>query len=380
MAVAGLMLALPFESAAAAEWTLAPSLRWSADHASNRALTDVAAPGEGLVVDAGLRLQRATETTRMNLSSLLRAQRYSGATYADSDDYALDLDYRAALERRELEFAAYDRAQNTLFSEFDSTGLIQADARRRDRGASVGLTVDVAERLQANLRASYSDVRYSGRNAALFPGYRYPALAGSLNYAVNARTTLFASASVGNLDVPGAPFGTRDTGASLGMLRQLGERHELELTGGYSHTEYLGRSDSGWTGRAAIERKSQRSSWELAYDRAVQPSGLGTLVRRSVASGQFGLEVSSRLRVVATARSTRNESVLDSSVGERRRVEDAELRLEWRISRSWSGGAKAGYSRAGGRADALVTTDEIFEGWRAGLNMSWSPDPRPVWP
>jgi len=375
---AGVLLALPVHAAHAAEWTLAPSMRWTADHASNRALAEVAEPGEGVVLDVAARLQRVTETTRLGLTSLVRAQRYSGASYADSDDYSLDLDFRQALERRELDLSAFDRAQNTLLSELESSGLIQADARRRDRGASAGITIDVSERLQGNVRASYSDVRYTGRNAALFPGYRYPALAGSLNYGWSARTTLFASASVGDLDVPGAPFGTRDTGVSLGMLREVGERFELELTGGHSRTETQGRSDSGWTGRAAIQSRSPRSSWELAYERTVQPSGLGTLVRRSVASAQYGLDLTSRLRVVANARSTRNASVLESNVGERRQVEDAEVRLDWRLSRNWSAGMKAGYARAGGRADALVTTDEVFEGWRAGLTMSWSPDPRPV--
>lgn len=377
-AAASLVLALAAPVATSAEWTVAPYLRWTADHASNRSLAADSEPGEGVVADVGARLQRATELTVVAMNASLRAQRYSGSTFADSDDYAVDLDLRSLLERRELVLGAYDRAQNTLFSELQTSGLVQADARRRDRGASAGLTLDVSERVQTGLRASYADVRYTGRNAAQFPGYTYPALGLTANYAVNDRSLLYASANVGQLDVPGAPFGTRDSGVSIGLSHELGPRYGMEVAAGYSRTESFARSDNGWTGRLALQRRAPRSSWELAFDRSVQPSGLGALVTRSIASAQYGLDMTSRLRFVVNARSTRNESVLDASIGERRRVEDAELRLEWRTSRQWSTGLKAGFARAGGSADALVTSDEIFDGWRAGVTVSWNPDPHIV--
>lgn len=376
VAAAGLVAVLAVPEALAADWTLAPTLLWVADHASNRDLTDLAVPGQSLTIESGLRLRRATPVAELNLTSQLRMQRYSGSSYADSEDYVIDLGYRIASKRRDVELGAYQRAQSTLLSDLDSGDLIQADARRRDRGLSGALTAAITERMQGNVRVSISDIRYDGRDARLFSDYRYPTIAGGLRYAVNERTAMVANASWAAFEVLSRALDTRDIGASVGVLRRLSERYEWQLMAGYGQTESRGRTETGWNGRMMLERKFRRSSWQLSFERAVQPSGLGSLLRRSISSAQYGIDISPRLRAAAGVRVTRNDSVLDATVGERRRVDDAELRLDWRIGRSWWGGWKTAYSRAGGGADALVTTEEAFSGWRVALSLSWVPGPR----
>jgi hypothetical protein len=355
-------------------------MRWAADYSSNRALIADSAPGMGLLVDVAARLQRQTETSQIAWNASARAQRYSGESYADSDDYAFDLEFQREYERRALDLVVYKRAQSTLLSELESSGLIQADARRSERGANAALAIDLGERLQASLAVASSHVDYSGRNAALFPGYRYTVLEASTSYAVGPRTTLFANTTLGDLGVPGFAYSTIDTGANVGIIRNLTERLQAELAGGYSRTRSAGRSEAGWTARTVIEGRTQRASWLIGYEQAVQPSGLGTLVRRSITRGQYAIDWSPRLRFVLAGRRTRNDSILSSNVGERRQVEDTEVRLEWRLGRAWSAGARWGLARAGGRADALVTTDEIFTGWRTGIIVSWNPDPRQISP
>jgi hypothetical protein len=110
----------------------------------------------------------------------------------------------------------------------------------------------------------------------------------------------------------------------------------------------------------------------------VQPSGTGVLVQRLEGSASYAHEFSSRLKLIATARSVRNDSVLGGRSGERRRLDGMEVRAEWRLSPQWNVGLLVGAARAQGQIDLPDADARYSEGWRGGLSIAWLPQRRAV--
>lgn len=362
----------------AAEWSFQPAMQISMDHQTNRSLTEGGEAGAGLLATLDAQFAYRTERVGVTATASATLQRYSGQSYTDSNDRALALVAGWQTETATLDLSFADRTQNTLLADLAETTFLDSGASRRDRGVTVDWANQLDARTQFATRVSLTDVEYGGRTRALLPGYRYPAMTARLARQAGARLRWFADASLSELRLPGASLATRDVGASAGVDYEIGERTDLSLGAGYSRTDDGSRRDSDWTGRARLSGTWPRASWTVELTRAVQPSGLGALVRRTDASAGYAVDLSPRLRLVAAARQVRNDAVLGARSGERRRVIDLEARAEWRVTADWRLAMEVGHARTGGLADARADVDTDQYGWRSGVTVHWSPQPRSI--
>ena len=366
----------------AAEWSFQPAMQLSMDHQTNRSLTEGGEAGAGLVATIDAQFEYRTERVGVTATAGTTLQRYSGQSYTDSNDRALALVAGWQTETGTLDLSLVDRTQNTLLADLAETSFLDAGASRRDRSVTVDWASQLSARTQFAARVSLTDVGYGGRTRTLLPGYRYPAATARLARQAGARLRWFADASLSELRLPGAPFTTRDTGASGGIDYALGERIDLSLGAGYSRTDDGRQSDADWTGRARLAGTWPRASWAVELSRSVQPSGLGALVRRTDASASYAIDLSPRLRLVTAGRQVRNDAVLGARSGERRRVVDLEARAEWRMTADWRIALEIGHARTGGGADVPAAVpapaDAEQHGWRSGVTVDWSPQRRSI--
>ena len=369
------MLATPAVTTAA-EWSLQPAVRVSADHDSNRTLTPEGRGGVGTVMEVDALLAMRTERLSVTAHPTFAAQRFTDDTYANSDNHVLDLGADWTSERSRVEFAASQRSQSTLLTESLESGILDSETLRDDQTFSVTIYGTPSARFETVLRLAYADVSYEGGRIRELPGYRYPSLYARAAKRLSPLTTLSASLSFSELTSPGTGFENRDASFALGIERQLSARTSLTFDGGISRLDNGRQQDQGFTGALGLRHSRETASWELGLERSVQPSGTGVLVQRLEGSASYAHEFSSRFKLIATLRSVRNDSVLGGRSGERRRLEGLEARADWRLSPHWNLGFVVGAARAQGQLDLLVDDLQYSEGWRGGFSIAWLPQRR----
>ena len=360
--------------AQAAEWSAAPILSWTMDHASNRSLTAQAVPGEGAFLNLDAFLKRSTPTLELNMQPSVSLQRFTDASGSDTVNRSLNLSGAWAHERSAFNLSASYSDLSTLLTELTTTGIIQGNTRQRFASATASWQLQQSESRQLAVTLSDSDARYVGQQANLLPGYQYPSASLAERFKLSDRTSFTVSGSVGELKsrVGG---NVRDEELSVTLEHSFSERFSGLAAFGRNDRSAAGRNH-GYVGQFLLRRTDERNQWRLSYQRSVSPTGLGVLVQRDDASFSVSRQLAEKLNgdlSIGTARD--NESLSASLLNQARRFESAQTGLNWTSGEASTVGIHAGYTRAIANSQALVPA---AHGWQAGVTYTWKPLSRSI--
>jgi hypothetical protein len=349
-----------------AEWSAQPSFAWRVDHDSNRRLDPRAAnssQGAWLTLDATLK--RATETSAMMLEPRLELQRFVGDSALDANNGSLQWSFDERSEMTSIGLAAAYERDSTLISELADTGIIDASTRRDTLSGSLGR--DITQRQHLDLQASYEDTQYPDGLARGLVGYRYPGIAATYGFNLSPLTRLTATAYGNELTAALTDYESRDMGVRFGGSYALSPRVSLAASAGVDESTIGEMTQRGYLWNVRIAAETELSKITLSFDRSVQPSGLGVLVRRDDLGLSASRSIAPRLFATFSAHGVRNEDMTGGpALGDRRYVA-GDAGLEWRPAQQWVLNLTAGLAST--RSDIAGTA----RGWHTALVLHWAP-------
>jgi hypothetical protein len=352
-----------------AQWSVQPALEWQMDYDSNRRLAPSGeSPNEGGLLSFDTAFKRATESTAMTLHPSIGLQRFAGDSALDANTGAIQWDFTCQRERTSLLVSTAYRRESTLTTELADTGIVDSSTRRDSIQASVEITRELAERQHLDLTASWSDVRYPDGLPFRLVGYRYPQIVAEYRFGLSERTTLSATAYADRVSAPLTGYTSDDAGIRFGASRELSMRISLYAAVGINRTAIGTQKSHGQVWHLQASRDSVLSRWTLSYDRSVQPSGYGILLRRDDVAVSLSQSVAPRLFATFTLHAVSNNSPVSGGFVDDRRYLTGDAGLEWHMSPQWVLHFTAGASEARSPNAELTA-----RGWRTALNARWSP-------
>jgi len=370
----GLAVCAACNIAAAAEWSIQPSVQWYVDHDSNRLLTpnnEEADNAAWLTIDTVLK--RATETGEIDAHPEIQIQRFFGNSGLDSNNGSLQL---SAMNKGEIfsysASAAYSD-NSTLISELANSGIIDASARQHAANGSVAVTDQFTELQRVGVQATYANVKYPNGEPVGLIGYRDPGISATYAYALSPRSTLSAIASGSWLTAPDIGFDSRDVAARLAWARILTPTTNVSASAGITRTQIGSAQLSGsvWTVQGA--HNSELAQWSFSFTRDVVPSGLGLLIRRDELDLSVVRSIAPRLDATLSILAAHNSDLVASLTGDNRRYLTGSAGFNWHTSSQWVLSFTVRASEA--RTPTDVEQLQLATGWQTVLSLLWTPLP-----
>jgi hypothetical protein len=346
----------------------------SMDYASNRYLAPQGVSGEGGFVTLDAKLRRATETLVLDAQPSISLQRYTHHSANDTDNGALNLSATSLHERSTYSLTAGYSDLSTLTTELASTGVVQGNTHQRQASAAASWLYLQSERRQLTIQAMYADVHYVGQQAQLLPGYRYPTGSIAERFIVSPQTAFTVTATASEVRSSGAAGNSLDGELGVAFDHSFSDRIRAVASFGRSERRSDGVLTGGYVGEAQLTRSDERNQWRLSYQRSVVATGFGNLVQRDAASLSLSRPLTERMSGDLSVLSTRDRNVFFFGLlQEGRRYDTAEGGLSWITGETSTIGLRFGYDRA--TVSSLVPVPQA-RGWRAAVNLNWTPRPR----
>jgi hypothetical protein len=234
------------------------------------------------------------------------------------------------------------------------------------------------------VQASYANVEYPNGERFGLIGYRYPSLSTTYTYAPTTLTSLNLTAFGDVLTAPASDYKARELGVRAGIDHTISERWRVSASAGVSqtHTDEQGifffgffiptspaHTDHGSVWSLHLTRFADLTQWTLAYDRNVQPSGVGVLVRRDILNLSATRHLSSRLNATMSLQRYVNDNFSANKHADDRRYLTGDAGLDWHASEQMVLSVSAGYSQS-----QLVSFEQRATGWRSAFGIRWTPD------
>jgi hypothetical protein len=360
--------------AAAAEWSIQPTVQWYVDHDSNRLLQPINEEADNaawLTIDAVLK--RATETGEVDAHPEIQIQHFSGNSELDSTNGSLQLSGMHKGEIFSYNASAAYSDNSTLVSELANSGIIGASARQEAANGSVGVTDQFTELQRVGLQATYANVKYPNGEPIGLIGYRDPGISASYAYALSEQTTLSAIAFGSWLTAPDIDLGSRDAGARVAWSRMLTPITNVSASVGVSRT-YIGSQEmngSVWTVQGT--HNSELAQWSFSLTRDVVPSGLGRLIRRDELDLSVVRNIAPRLDATLSILAARNSDLVASFTGDDRRYLTGSAGFNWHASSQWVLSFTLQASEA--RVPSEIERLQLATGWQTVMTLTWTPQP-----
>jgi hypothetical protein len=376
-AIACLVAYSACDAAHAAEWSAQPSIWWYLDYDTNRRL---APQGQGETPDdAGymtldLLLQRLTETGELSIHPQLEFQRFTTDSALDATNGSLQL----LASHRELLWSitttlGYSH-NSTLITELASTGIIDASSRQDSLNGDVSVTRDLSELQSIAADVSYADVTYPGGLPAGLVDYKY--YGGSLTYSYQySQRSTFSLVAFGSELRNELEESSDNTGAKLQWQYIWSSLITMTASAGASQTHVSGTAGTGAVySFSLVRRTDQEGKWSFTVLQDVEPNGFGTLFSHQEADLSLTHAVAPHLFVTVTASAIRYRDVVaEVATLFDRRYFAGDLGLEWHAAQHWQVSFTGGYSQA-----TDLEPYQYAHGWRAGVTLKWTPQPRSV--
>jgi hypothetical protein len=358
----------------AAEWSLSPVVGLAVDQDSNRTLSTDGIGSSSRVLSLEAALERRTPTAVAALNARLRTQDFDLPTLADDRSHALGARYRWAGERIGFSTAADVSRQSTLATDLVENPVFGADLDREDRSASLSASRSHSERLNSQLSAFWSDTTFDAQSGPAPAGFRFGTLGLQTTFGISPRFSIGAVGSASRQERSDGAAESRNTALRLSLRYSVTDRTLVAAEAGVSRTRDVTSSVEGRVGRLTLTHQGERGKFELELGQNEVPSDFGVLVRRAEAAARYDISLGERLTAGVAARQLRDRDFLVNARLPERRVDSADVRLDWRVRERWALGLNAGRVRVASNAAGAPDAN----GWRVGLGVSWTPLPRTV--
>jgi hypothetical protein len=283
----------------AAEWSLLPSIGVKGVYNSNLLLTPLphdATYGHWVSPAAEL----AGRTERLEVSSRVAADfvSYYGGERNNFTNIHVPLVVRYKTDKDLLSFTGGFLRDNTLINELLTTGLVLRFTQRNQWTANPSWTRSITEKLSFQSGAQFSDTTYENGLRLGLVDYQLLGGSGGLVYQLTEQDQLQLSGSYVHFHTINAPSPIRSSfpGISLNLNHAFSETVTGMVYGGprfvNSTTQIMnGNIDDQstvWLFGASLTKGLERTSIQVNVDRDIVPSGFGLLIQRDRA----GLTVS----------------------------------------------------------------------------------------
>jgi hypothetical protein len=358
----------------AAEWFVAPSFLWIADHDSNRALRAGDPAGESLGADIDVNLVRRSETSAFQLRPHYRLRRFSDDVWDDVDDKQLSGNAAWTFEKSKLGVNANVAEQSTLTTELAETGVVRADSNRRTYAAGVDWQTQQSEGRGFNFSMGWQDVDYTGANENQLFAYRYASLQAGESFGLSTRSTVVVSAFGSALRSPERGSESREHGMSLGWDFAWTERTTLSMSLGLSRRDVDGADDTGTTRDFSLVHHDETRDWTLTYSHSLVPFGSGILTERDLAQLQVVQSLGPRFQCLLRGGYARNEDAGFGVTFDSREYSYLESELRWQWVETWNVALATNFARASD--SGFAQNNSSADGWAVALRATWAPRPR----
>lgn len=321
--------------AQAEQWQITPTASVVGEYSDNpRLLLENVEEAYGWLSDFQLGVTRATERTSIGLQSSLQYARYTDENDYDRNDRSLALDILHQAERSQWTADVQFVRDNTLTSEFETTGLVRTNKIHEAFQAAVGTTYQLTESWTAGSKLSWASNHYRDAEFSDLTDYDYGRVSvfGELQASDRSRWSLNASASELHSD-----FERPTTEDYSLMLRWTFVPREL-WTVHASIGPSLSRSEvdeqDGAVYGLDVGRRSEKGSWSIAGSRERTPTGLGVLILADRLTLFTERALNETLNISLQGVAGRNRELLTAG-GRRLELKFARLeaRLGWELSR-----------------------------------------------
>jgi hypothetical protein len=364
----------------AAEWSVQPSVSWTSDYDSDRALNGTSQGSESAVLLGDLKLQRASESTQFFLEPRYDLRRYSDSIWGPGNDRSLAAVFGWTGERNSLNLTGSIANQTTLTTEIQQTGIINGNIRQRLGQLNGQWSWARTERRQFFLQAAYMDESYSGGQLVELtlggplvpelPGYKYSSGSLGERFFISERTTVSVSAVGDALDSPLPGNSSHEEGAQIELNSAYSERLSFDVSVGQSRRSLAGKTSNGTNTSVLLTRSFERGTATLSYTRSLTPYGTGVLVQRSQASAGLTRSLTPYLDANMSLIRIQNSQSTERLGLDRPYYNNVVGGLAWKLGESWT------------VATTLTTSwtqpigiDRTVHEWRGALSMTWKPLP-----
>ena len=366
--------------AAAAEWSIQPTVLWYLDYDSNRLLAPTNEVGDAagwLTIDA--LLKRATETGEVDIHPELQIQRFDPDSALDSNNGSLALSATHNAETFSYTASAGYADRSTYVSELENTGIIDASVRQEAANASAGIADQFTERQRIGVQATYADVKYPSGEAVGLIGYRDPGISATYTYGLSPETSLSAIAFGSRVTAPEFGYDSRDAGGRLVWTYIVSPTTNVSAAAGFVRAQITSRLQIGsddvngslWAVQGT--HHSELVAWTLSFTRDLVPSGLGLLIRRDELDLTAVRSIAPRLDLTFSILAAHNSDLVTNYTGDDRRYFAGTAGLDWHTAPQWVLSLKLRASES--RVPTDVERFELATGWQTIVSLLWSPLP-----
>lgn len=311
----------------AAEWSVQPSLGTRGIYDSNLLLTPQQHDSShGYWITPAAAFSGTTE--RLEVSSRIAADfiGYFGGKDTQFTNVLLPVSVRYKTEKDIIGFTGGYVRDNTLLSELQATGVVLDFTQRNQLTANPSWTSQLTEKLSFQMGAQFSYTRYESGNAALagrLVDYRVVGGSGGLLYQVTERDQLQLTGVYTDFQTFASlfPFQASYPGVSMSWTHAFDESMTGTVYGGPKFlSTTVGRGiggevttrDTVWVAGGTLSKHFERTRIEVAIGRDLVPTGLGVLIAKNHANvtGAYDLSetVTCSLNVIGSLSSGQSDA------------------------------------------------------------------------
>lgn len=342
--------------ASAAEWRNQPGFTAKLEFTDNLRL----ASNEQLEVVS----QITSFSTRMSalqprqafhiVPTLRHAERSNGDLF-DSDEYGLDASWeRSGLTWSVAADAGY-AVDSTLTTEFETTGLVDAQKDREQQRAGANMTWYLSETTQMFVGGAWQDNKYEDAEQTGLVDFSYGVVSAGFSRALGSTQSVGVTVTADRFRTAGGDRKSTSQSVLATWSATPDPLWRLEAQGGVRRTEgertlfffgipiaELDETDYGETGRVTITRQGLRDRTNFLASRELRPGGGGTVFQQDEIELRHLRELTQRLSVSASVSYLRNEELGNGGGFSQRDLTTFEVGGGWKLTEDLR--LRAGYA------------------------------------
>ena len=333
----------------AAEWSLWPSIGVKGVYNDNLILTPQPHDATyGYWVSPAAEF--AGKTERLEVSSRIATDfvSYYGGQQNNFTNIHLPLTVRYKTEKDLLGFTGGFNRDNTLISELLDTGLVLRFTQRNQWTANPSWTRSLTEKLSAQSSFQFSDTTYENGLRLGLVDYQLFGGSGGLLYQLTEQDQIQLTGSYTNFHTVNAPSPIRASfpAVSLSLTHAFTETLTGTAFGGPSFVSSTTQTASDnikaqstvWLFGATLAKKFERTSVQVQVDRKIVPSGLGLLIQTDRAGVTVSHDLSETLTASFDGSAYKVSGITELAIGGRlpeSRFFSATPAIAWKFSEWW---------------------------------------------
>ncbi len=342
-------------SAAAAPWTIEPSVALSSTYQSNpQFYGDESRAGSGELVTVTLPLIWQDERSMFALRPSSNAGSSQGAAGLGIDNRTADLSWTRAFDRGSWRVSGGWARLDLFGAEAADLGVVRPVGYSTTGYGGLGLTFLPTERGQADIDLSDRRLVYHEPGTTLI-SYRYSVAALQYAYAVTERTQLVGTTTQGRFQPDSGRGDSRDQSFQLGASRRFTESLVGQVTIGRSTATVAGGGQSDPGGVYAASLKWARPTWSLGLsaNRSRQPGAYGDLALVTNYAASWNRQQTERLSFTVDAGRIDSEDRYAGIILDQHGYRFADLAASYMLTSSWRLDVRGTVARAESPTTAL---------------------------